>query len=417
MSPELKGRILFTLSILIVYRIGTFIPLPGIDGKIVGDFFSRSTNSILSMINTFSGGAFQRMSIFSLNIMPYITASIIIQLLTSMYKSLEDLRKEGELGRRKLNQYTKYLTLGLGCFQSIGIYYGFSNLEDSAFISTSKIFLLTTVFTLLGSTMFLMWLGDKITNQGIGNGISLITTTSIVAELPSSLLKIVQITKSARYSTGLFIFLFLIFLIVFIVYMEKAMRNVRIQYPNRSLARIKNDDSYIPLKINISGVIPPIFASSVLMFPLGILQFFKPTLAAKLSSYVQKGGFLYSVIFTVAVVFFSFFYSEIVFNTEELAENLKKGNCFIPGIRPGKNTADYFNLIVGRLTAIGSIYLVLVCIVPDIIFKRQSVAVSIGGTSLLIVINTIIELITQFQAFVFSERYNSVSKKRKMLIR
>ncbi|MDR3078837.1 MAG: preprotein translocase subunit SecY [Rickettsiales bacterium] len=417
MSSELRERILFTLFILIVYRVGTFIPLPGIDSGIVGDFFSRSTNSILGMINTFSGGAFQRMSIFSLNIMPYITASIIIQLLTSMYKSLEDLRKEGELGRKKLNQYTKYLTLALGCFQSIGIYYGFSNLENSAFISTSKIFLFTTVFTLLGSTMFLMWLGDRITSQGIGNGISLITTTSIVAELPANLLKILQIARSTRYFVGLSIFLFLIFLIIFIVYMEKAMRNVKIQYPNRSLARIKNDDSYMPLKINISGVIPPIFASSLLMFPLGILQFFRPTLAMKLSAYVQKGGLLYSLIFTVTVVFFSFFYSEIVFNTEELAENLKKGNCFIPGIRPGKNTADYFNVIVGRLTAIGSAYLVLVCIVPDVIFRRQAVAISLGGTSLLIVINTVIELITQFQAFVFSERYSSVSKKRKMLVK
>ncbi|MDR1425781.1 MAG: preprotein translocase subunit SecY [Rickettsiales bacterium] len=417
MNSELRGRIVFTLSILILYRVGTFIPLPGINGKIVGDFFSKSTNSILTAINTFSGGAFQRMSIFALSIMPYITASIIIQLLTSMYKSLEDLRKEGELGRKKLNQYTKYLALILGCFQSIGIYYGFSNMENSAFLSTSKVFLFTTVFTLLGSTMFLMWLGDKITNQGIGNGISLITTTSIIAELPGSMLKIIQIAKSTRYSVGLLIFLFLIFLTVFIVYMEKAMRNVKIQYPNRSLARIKNDDSYIPLKINVSGVIPPIFASSVLMFPLGILQFFKPALAMRLSSYVQKGGLLYSLIFTVTVVFFSFFYSEIVFNTDELADNLKKGNCFIPGIRPGKNTADYFNVIVSKLTAIGSVYLVLVCVIPDIIFRKQSVVVSIGGTSLLIVINTVIELITQFQAFIFSERYGNVSKKRKMLVR
>ncbi|MDR2778503.1 MAG: preprotein translocase subunit SecY [Rickettsiales bacterium] len=415
MNLELRNRILFTLFILLIYRIGTFIPLPGIDSKIVGEFFGKSTSSIFNMINTFSGGAFQRMSIFSLNIMPYITASIMIQLMTSVYKNFEELRKEGEIGRRKLNQYTKYLTLFLGCFQAIGIYYGFSNLEQSAFISNSKMFLFTTIFTLLGSTMFLMWLGDRITNQGIGNGISLLTTTGIVAELPGNLMKIVQIAKSTRYSVGLLIFMFLIFLIVFIVYMEKATRNVRIQYPNRNLVRIKNDDSYIPLKINISGVIPPIFASSVLMFPLGIMQFFKPSLAIKISPYIRKGGLLYSVLFAVTVVFFSFFYSEIVFNTEELADNLKKSNCFIPGVRPGKNTAEHFNLIVDRLTLIGSIYLILVCIVPDVIFRRYAALISMGGTSFLIVINTVIELIIQFQSYIFSEKYSSVNRRRKIL--
>lgn len=419
-SSELRNRILFTLLMLVIYRIGTFIPLPGIDSKIVSEFFnSKSSNSIFGMINMFSGGAFQRMSIFSLNIMPYITASIIIQLMTSIYKSLEELRKEGEIGRRKLNQYTKYLTLCLGTFQAISMYYAFSNLERSAFISPSKIFLFTTIFTLLGSTMFLMWLGDKITNQGIGNGISLLTTVGIIAELPGNIMNIIQMSKSGKYSTGFVLFLFLLFavLIMFVVYVEKATRNVKIQYPNRTLFRVKNDNSYIPLKINVSGVIPPIFASSILMFPLGILQFFKPELAAKISSYVQKGGIVYSLCFTLTVVFFSFFYSEIVFNTEELAENLKKGNCFVPGIRPGKNTAEYFSSIVNKLTFIGSIYLVFVCIIPDILFARYSIRLSIGGTSLLIIVSTVIELIAQFQSYIFSEKYNNVNKRRRVIVR
>lgn len=419
MSLELRNRILFTLFILIIYRIGTFIPLPGIDSRIVSEFFSGSSNGIFGVINTFSGGAFQRMSIFALNIMPYITASIIIQLMTSMYKSLEELKKEGEVGRRKLNQYTKYLALTLGMFQAIGIYYAFSNLEKSAFISSSKIFLFTTIFTLLGSTMFLMWLGDKITNQGIGNGISLLTTTGIIAELPGNIASIFEMTKSGKYSTGFVLFLLFLFafLIAFVVFIEKATRNVKIQYPNRNIFRIKNDNSYIPLKINISGVISPIFASSILTFPLGILQFFKPEIAVKIASYIQKGSLLYSLLFTVTVVFFSFFYSEIVFNIEELAENLKKGNCFVPGIRPGKNTAEYFSEIVNKLTFIGSLYLVFVCIIPDVLFKRYSVRISISGTSLLIVVSTIIELIAQFQSYVFSEKYNSVNKRRRVIVR
>ncbi len=421
MSAELKKRILFTLFILLIYRVGTFIPLPGIDSKIISDFFNNSSNSIFDMVNMFSGGAFQRMSIFSLNIMPYITASIIIQLLTSIYKSLEDLRKEGEIGRKKINQYTKYLTLVLGFFQSLGIYYAFSNLEHSAFVSTSKIFLCTTILSLLGSTMFLMWLGDKITNQGIGNGISILITVGIVAELPGNFMNIFQLARNGSHSWGFVLFLMALFmfLIMFVVYIEKAARNVKIQYPNKGFLfkNKNNDNSYIPLKINVSGVIPPIFASSLLMFPLAILQFFNAELAQKLSSYIQRGGALYTTLFTVFVVFFCFFYSSIVFNTTELADNLKKSNCFIPGIRPGNSTAEYFDSIINRLTIIGSLYLVFVCVIPDILFKKYSVQIAIGGTSLLIIVSTVIDLITQFQSYVFSEKYNSVNKRRKVRVR
>jgi preprotein translocase subunit SecY len=418
MSIELRRRIFFTLFILLIYRVGTFIPLPGIDSKIINDFFNNSSNSILSMLNVFSGGAFQRMSIFSLNIMPYITGSIIIQLLGTVYKSLGDLRKEGEFGRKKLNQYTKYLTLLLGTFQSVGMYYAFSNLGQSAFISTSKIFLCTTVLSLLGSTMFLTWLGDKITSQGIGNGISLIIAVGIVAELPTNIINIFQMSKTGVYSFGfvLFLMLLFIFLIMFVVYVEEATRNVKIQYPNRGLMRAQSDSSYIPLKINISGVIPPIFASSIIMFPLVILQFFSADLASNLSTYLQRGGILYTVVFVIAVVFFSFFYSSVVFNTDEMADNLKKSNCFIPGIRPGKNTAEYINGIVNKLTFIGALYLIFVCVIPDILFEKYSVKIAIGGTSLLIIVSTIIDLIKQFQSFVFSEKYNSVNKRRKVRV-
>ena len=419
MSAELKKRILFTLFILFIYRLGTFIPLPGIDSRIIEEFFNSKSNSIFSMINMFSGGAFQRMSIFSLNIMPYITASIIIQLLTSVYKYLDDLRKDGEAGRRKINQYTKYLTLFLGAFQATAIYFTFSNLEQSAFFSSSKIFLWTTITTLLGSTMFLMWLGDRITQQGIGNGISVLIAVGIVAELPSNIYSIFQMSKSGTLSWIFVCFLLLLIavLVCFVVYVEKAKRDVKVQYSNKMAIIGQADASFIPLKVNMSGVIPPIFASSILMFPIAIIQFFNPTLAQKLSSIVSKGNLTYNVIFTLAVIFFSYFYSTIVFNTEELADNLKKSNCFVPGIRPGKNTVEYFNEIINNLTLLGALYLVVVCIIPDIIFTRYSVRLAIGGTSLLIIVSTVIDLITQFQSFVFSEKYNNVGKRRKIKVR
>lgn len=421
MSSDLKKRILFTLMILIIYRLGTYIPLPGIDSKIIENFFMNKTNSVFGMLNMFSGGAFQRMSIFALNIMPYITASIIIQLLGSVYKSLEELRKEGEAGKRKLNQYTKYLTLGLGFFQSIAIYYTFSGLEQSAFISKSPVFLWTTVLSLLSSTMLLMWLGDKITHQGVGNGISLLIFVGIVAELPQNVISIFKLAKTGQYSSLLVVFLLalIVGLIMFVVYMEKALRNVKVQYSNNRGALLgKQDKSYIPLKINVSGVIPPIFASSVLMFPIMIVQFFgKEEAVAKISGVLTRGSVLYMFLFAICCIFFSFFYSSVVFNTEELSDNLRKGGCFVPGIRPGKTTMTYFQDIINRLTFIGALYLVFVCIVPDILFAKYSLQLTIGGTSLLIIVSTIIDLVTQIQAHIFSEKYNNVNKRRKIKIR
>jgi preprotein translocase subunit SecY len=361
------------------------------------------------------------MSIFALNIMPSITASIIIQLLVSVYKSLEDLHKEGEAGKRKINQYTKYLTLVLGFFQSMAIYFTFLNMEKSAFISPSKVFMWTTVFTLLASTMFLMWLGDKITNNGIGNGISIIIATGIIAELPSNLINIFQTSKDNAHS-WVFVFglLFLLgVLIYFVVHVEKAARDVKVQYSNKVVVKGQNAPaSFIPLKLNMSGVIPPIFASSFLMFPAIILQFFgNSSLTQKFSSFLSRGSLSYTIIFSLLIIFFSFFYSSIVFNIEELGDNLKKSNCFVAGIRPGKNTVDYFSTTVDRLTLIGALYLILVCVIPDIIFTKYSIQLSIGGTSLLIIVSTVIDLITRFQSYAFSEKYNNTNKQRRIRVR
>ena len=423
MGSDLRKRILFTLLVLVIYRLGTYIPLPGIDSGIIEDFFLKKNNSVFGMLNMFSGGAFQRMSIFALNIMPYITASIIIQLLGSVYKSLENLRKDGEAGRRKLNQYTKLLTLGLGFFQSIAIYYTFSGLEQSAFVNKSQVFLWTTVFSLLSSTMLLMWLGDKITHQGVGNGISLLIFFGIVAELPESIVEIFKLSRSGQYSNTLVcgILLLIVALIMFVVYMERALRNVKVQYSNTRASMMSNGQStlsQIPLKLNVSGVIPPIFASSIIMFPVMITQFFgKEETVSKISGMLTRGSALYMLLFACGVVFFSFFYSSIVFNTEELSDNLKKSNCFVPGIRPGKSTAEYFQNILNRLTFVGSLYLTFVCIVPDILCAKYSVQLTIGGTSLLSIVSTVIDLVTQVQAHIFSEKYNSVNKRRRIRIR
>ena len=423
MGSDLRKRILFTLMVLVIYRLGTYIPLPGIDSGIIEDFFLKKDNSVFGMLNMFSGGAFQRMSIFALNIMPYITASIIIQLLGSVYKSLENLRKDGEAGRRKLNQYTKLLTLGLGFFQSLAIYYTFSGLEQSAFVNKSQVFLWTTVFSLLSSTMLLMWLGDKITHQGVGNGISLLIFFGIVAELPENIVGIFKLSRSGQYSNMLVfgILVLMIALIMFVVYMERALRNVKVQYSNARASMMSSGQStlsQIPLKLNVSGVIPPIFASSIIMFPIMITQFFgSEETVSKISGMLTRGSVLYMLLFALGVIFFSFFYSSIVFNTEELSDNLKKSNCFVPGIRPGKSTAEYFQNILNKLTVVGSLYLTFVCILPDILFAKYSVQLTIGGTSLLIIVSTVIDLVTQVQAHMFSEKYSSVNKRRKIRIR
>lgn len=419
---ELKNKIFYTIFLLFLYRVGTFIFLPGINGEVISEFFNSDTGSIFNLLNMFSGGAFARMSIFALNIMPYITASIIVQLMSSAFKGLEELKKEGEYGRRKLNQYTKFLTLVLAIFQAFGIYYAFANLEKSAFISNSSMFLWTTVFTLVAGTMVLMWLGDKITQNGIGNGISLLIFIGIVAELPSSFVQMFDLTKRGAYSTIFLLLVLAIFvgLILFIVFMEKSTRNIKIQYPNRGMMRangISDDSSRIPIKMNMSGVIPPIFASSILMFPFAISKMFDGEIGQKISAMIARGNFVYVILFTMLIIFFCYFYSSVVFNTEDVANNLKKNNCFISGIRPGKATKEYLSYVVNRITFVGAIYLSVVCLLPEIIVTKYSLPISIGGTGLLIVINVVIDLIGQIQSYMFSNKYSTINKQRRIRVR
>lgn len=419
---ELKNKIFYTIFLLFLYRVGTFIFLPGINGEVISEFFNSDTGSIFNLLNMFSGGAFARMSIFALNIMPYITASIIVQLMSSAFKGLEELKKEGEYGRRKLNQYTKFLTLVLAIFQAFGIYYAFANLEKSAFISNSSMFLWTTVFTLVAGTMVLMWLGDKITQNGIGNGISLLIFIGIVAELPSSFVQMFDLTKRGAYSTIFLLLVLAIFvgLILFIVFMEKSTRNIKIQYPNRGMMKangISDDSSRIPIKMNMSGVIPPIFASSILMFPFAISKMFDGEIGQKISAIIARGNFVYVILFTMLIIFFCYFYSSVVFNTEDVANNLKKNNCFISGIRPGKATKEYLSYVVNRITFVGAIYLSVVCLLPEIIVTKYSLPISIGGTGLLIVINVVIDLIGQIQSYMFSNKYSTINKQRRIRVR
>jgi preprotein translocase subunit SecY len=300
------------------------------------------------------------------------------------------------------------------------VYFAFSNLEQSAFLSESKLFLWTTVFSLLGSTMLLTWLGDKITHQGIGNGISVLIFTGIVSELPANISGILEASRKAEFSYLFFVLLTIlaVSLIFFVVYMEKAVRNVKIQYStNRGLITNQKDVSYIPMKINVSGVIPPIFASSILAFPLIIVQFFgKDETVSKLSGLLSRGGLLYTALFSICIIFFSFFYSTIVFNTEELSENLKKGNCFVPGIRPGNSTKEFFDKILSRLTFMGAIYLFVVCIIPDILFTKYSINLTIGGTSLLIIVSTVIDIVNHIQSYVLSDKYGNVNKRRRIKV-
>ena len=419
---ELKNKIFYTIFLLFLYRVGTFIFLPGINGEVISEFFNSDTGSIFNLLNMFSGGAFARMSIFALNIMPYITSSIIVQLMSSAFKGLEELKKEGEYGRRKLNQYTKFLTLVLAIFQAFGIYYAFANLEKSAFISNSSMFLWTTVFTLVAGTMVLMWLGDKITQNGIGNGISLLIFIGIVAELPSSFVQMFDLTKRGAYSTIFLLLVLAIFvgLILFIAFMEKSTRNIKIQYPNRGMMRangISDDSSRIPIKMNMSGVIPPIFASSILMFPFAISKMFNGEIGQKISAMIARGNFVYVILFTMLIIFFCYFYSSVVFNTEDVANNLKKNNCFISGIRPGKATKEYLSYVVNRITFVGAIYLSVVCLLPEIIVTKYSLPISIGGTGLLIVINVVIDLIGQIQSYMFSNKYSTINKQRRIRVR
>jgi preprotein translocase subunit SecY len=423
-ATELKKRIWFTLGALIIYRLGTYIPLPGIDPNILADIFRQSSGGILDMFNMFSGGALHRMTIFALNIMPYISASIIIQLMTAVSPTLEQMKKEGESGRKKLNQYTRYLTVVLATVQAYGMAVGLQGMTGSmgpAVHNPGIYFLATTVITLVGGTVFLMWLGEQITARGVGNGISLIIFAGIVAELPRALAGTLELGRTGALSTFFIIFLLLmaVGVIFFIVFMERAQRRIIVQYPKRQVGNrmFGGESSHLPLKLNTSGVIPPIFASSLLLLPLTLAGFSGgqgPEWLTMVTTYLGHGQPLYIALYVALIVFFCFFYTAIVFNPAETADNLKKYGGFIPGIRPGKNTADYLDYVLTRLTVIGAAYLSVVCLLPEILISQYAVPFYFGGTSLLIVVTVTMDTVAQIHSHLLAHQYEGLIKKAKL---
>ncbi len=416
-SSELKNRLLFTLGALIVYRLGTYIPLPGIDPIALREIFAEQQQGILGMFNMLSGGALGRMTIFALNIIPYISASIIMQLMTSVVPTLEQWKKEGESGRKKINQFTRYGTVILASVQGYGIAVG---LESAGTVVTNPgiFFKISTVVTIVGGTMFLMWLGEQITQRGVGNGISLIIFSGIVANLPIALAGTLELGRTGVLSTFLILLLFVMVVgvIAFIVFIERAQRRVIVQYPKRQRGNkvYGGESSHLPLKINTSGVIPPIFASSLLLLPLTIANFNNDGGTGWLSvliSYLGRGQPVFLLIYTMLIVFFAFFYTALVFNPEETAENLRKNGGIVPGIRPGANTAAHFDRILTRLTTIGAIYLTLVCLLPEWLIAKYSVPFYFGGTSLLIVVTVTMDTVVQIQSHLFSQQYESLMRK------
>jgi preprotein translocase subunit SecY len=425
-ATELKSRIWFTLGALVVYRLGTYIPLPGIDPGILQDIFSHNSGGILGMFDMFSGGALGRMSIFALNIMPYISASIIIQLLTAVSPQLEALKKEGESGRKKLNQYTRYGTVLLAAVQAYGIAAGLEGMRSgaqSAVIDPGLFFRLVTVVTLVGGTVFLMWLGEQITARGVGNGISLIIFAGIVANLPHALAATLDLARTHALSP-VFILLFLamsVGVVAFIVFMERAQRRILVQYPKRQVGNrmFGGEASHLPLKINTSGVIPPIFASSLLLLPATISTFDQnggETFGwlGTITAYLGHGRPAYMVLYVSLIIFFCFFYTAIVFNPQETADNLRKYGGFIPGIRPGKNTADYLDYVLTRLTVLGAAYLSAVCILPEILISQYSVPFYFGGTSLLIVVSVTMDTVAQIHSHLLAHQYEGLIKKSRL---
>jgi len=424
-STELKKRIWFTLGALIVYRLGTYIPVPGVDPSILADIFRQNAGGVLGMFDMFAGGALGRMTIFALNIMPYISASIIIQLMTTVSPTLEQLKKEGEQGRKKINQYTRYLTVLIATVQAWGIAVGLESMTGStgaAVVDPGMFFRITAVITLVGGTMFLMWLGEQITQRGIGNGISLIIFTGIVAGLPSAIAGPLELGRTGAISALVIVAIIVlaVAVIAFIVFVERAQRRVLIQYPKRQVGMkvMEGQSSHLPLKINTAGVIPPIFASSLLLMPLSVAQFTTgvdaPAWLTTATALLGRGQPLYIALYIGLIVFFAFFYTAVVFNPEDTADNLKKHGGFIPGIRPGKNTANYLDFILTRLTVIGAAYLAFVCILPELLIAEWSVPFYFGGTSLLIVVTVTMDTVAQIQSHMLAHQYEGLIKKSKL---
>ena len=420
-AEDLKKRIWFTIGALLVYRLGTYIPLPGINPDAFAQAFSSQSKGVLGMFNMFAGGAVQRMAIFALGIMPYISASIIMQLMTSVIPSLEALKKEGEQGRKIINQYTRYGTVLLALIQAYGISIGLEG-GNGIVNDPGMFFRISTVVTLVGGTMFLMWLGEQITARGIGNGISLIIFSGIVAGLPRAISGTLELGRTGALSTGLILAIIVLAIVVIalIVFVERAQRRLLIQYPKRQVGNrmFQGDTSHLPLKLNTSGVIPPIFASSLLLLPATVAGFSQatnlPAWASTILASLGHGQPLYMIFYAGMIVFFAFFYTAIVFNPKDTADQLKKHSGFIPGYRPGERTAEYIDYVLTRITVIGAIYLVLVCLLPEFLISATGVPFYLGGTSLLIVVSVTLDTVAQIQGHLIAHQYEGLIKKSKL---
>ncbi len=423
-ATELRNRLLFTLGALIVFRLGTFLPIPGINPTALQQFFEQQSSGILGIFDTFSGGALGRMGIFALGVMPYISSSIIMTLMQSSIPYLKSLKEQGSKGKKQIIQYSRYLTVLIAALQGYGVSLGLESMQTAygnIVIEPGLFFRITTVITLVGGTIFLMWLGEQISSRGIGNGISLIITAGIVANLPSAFVSTLQLGRTGELSTAfiLGILLLVLALIVFIVFVEKAQRRLVVQYPKRQVGNkiYGGQSSHLPLKINTAGVIPVIFASSILLLPNTMSGFgagSSSDIFLFISSYLGRGQPLYLAFFAFMIIFFGFFYTGIVFNPDEQAENLRKYGGFIPGIRPGENTSKYIDYVLTRLTTVGTIYLTLVALLPEFLISKTSIPFYLGGTSLLIVVVVMIDFINQIQSHLFQHQYEGLLKKTKL---
>ena len=429
-ATDLKKRLWFTIGALIVFRLLSYVPLPGIDPTALGMLSRQTQGGVLDLFNSFSGGSLKRMSLIALGVMPYITASIVVQLSTSLSPTLAAIKKEGESGRKRLNQYTRYGTVALTMVQGYFIAVGLETFGASqglaAVVEPGMLFRIGAVISLVGGTMFLMWLGEQITSRGIGNGVSLIIMAGIVANLPTTLYNLFEGSRTGSMNpvTLIGIIVAVAALVLFICFMERAQRRILIQYPKRQTQRgMQADRSHLPLKINTAGVIPPIFASSLLLMPLTITQFAGSYAAGQsqwgdfvitLNQYLQHGSPLYMFLYGAGIIFFSFFYTAVVFNPEETADNLKRYGGFIPGIRPGKNTEMYFDYVLTRITVIGAGYLAIICLVPEYLVTWLSIPFYLGGTSLLIVVNVTMDTVTQIQSHLLAHQYGDLIKKAKL---
>ncbi|MGY4398549.1 preprotein translocase subunit SecY [Sphingomonas sp. UYAg733] len=423
-ATDLKKRLWFTIGVLIVFRMLSYVPLPGIDPTALNLLVQKTSGGVLDFFNAFSGGSLSRASIIALGVMPYITASIVVQLATSLSPTLAAIKKDGESGRKRLNQYTRYGTVGLTAVQGYFLAIGFES--QSVVVDPGMLFRVAAVLSLVGGTMFLMWLGEQITSRGIGNGMSLIIMAGIVASLPRTLVNLFEGGRSGSLDPVKFIGIVVavVLLVLFICFMERAQRRILIQYPKRQTQRgMQADRSHLPLKINTAGVIPPIFASSLLLMPLTISQFAGQRVAGEsawgdvvigLNQYLQHGSPVYMLLYGAGIIFFSFFYTAVVFNPEETADNLKRYGGFIPGIRPGKNTETYFDYVLTRITVIGAAYLTIICLLPEYLVSALSIPFYLGGTSLLIVVNVTMDTVTQIQSHLLAHQYGDLIKKAKL---